>query len=52
MINTNTVTLDETEGKVSVEGRKEEEMVCTMFGNTKEEERGEEEMVWEEEAKT
>ena len=27
-------------------------MVCTVFDNTKKEVRGEEEMVWEEEAKT
>ena len=46
------VTLDKTMGRVSREGRKEEEEVCTMFNDTKEEERDEEETGWEEEAKT
>ena len=46
------VTPDKTKGRVSREGRKEEEEVCTVFDDIKEEERDEEETGWEEEAKT
>ena len=50
--NMNMVTPDETEGKVSGEGRKEEEKVRTVFEDTKEEETGERETGGEVEAKT
>ena len=51
-IGTNTITGDGMDRRVNGEGRKEEEQIRTVFGDTKEEERGEEETGGEEEAKT
>ena len=51
MIDTKAVTQNRMKERVSGEGRKEEEMVCTLLGDTKEGERDEEDTGWEEEAK-
>ena len=51
-IGTNTITRNGMDRRVNGEERKEEEEIRTMFGDTKEEERGEEETGGDEEAKT
>ena len=50
-ISTNTITRNGMERRVNGEGRKEEEEICTVFEDMKEEETGEEETGGEEEAK-
>ena len=51
-IDTKVITRNRTKRRISGDGRKEEKEICTMFEDTKEEVRGEEETGGEEEAKT